>query len=80
MVLIEKEEMSDMVKRYISCLLNGVLTRKYSYAEKCTPQKAEKEKIKLPIKNNQPDYEYMKTFMENIESKVKGNLAILKTI
>lgn len=80
MVLIEKKEMSDMVKRYISCLLNGVLTRKYSYAEKCSPQKAEKEKIKLPIKNGQPDYEYMESFMASVEDRVKGNLAILKTI
>ena len=44
-VLTELYPMSDLVKQFISCMLNGVLTRKYSYAEKCSADKAKSEKI-----------------------------------
>lgn len=80
MVLLEKEPMSDNVKLYISCLLNGILTRKYSYQEKCSPSKAEKEKLKLPIdKNGKPNFEFMEQYMQNRINEVKKSLMALQS-
>lgn len=46
--LIEKNSMSDKAKSFIACILNGAFTRKYSYEEKCSPQKALDEIVRLP--------------------------------
>lgn len=74
-VLTELNPMSDLVKQFISCMLNGVLTRKYSYAEKCSADKAKSEKIKLPVDiNGNPNFAYMEEYMKNLEIEVKSSL------
>ena len=78
-VLTELKPMNDLVKQFISCMLNGVLTRKYSYEEKCSADKAKDETIKLPVDNNgEPDWVYMENFMKQIELKAKQKLDLLK--
>ena len=77
-VLTELKPMSDNVKQFIACVLDGVLTRKYSYNEKCSADKAKAEIIKLPIDSNgEPDWQYMEEYMKNIESKVKRKIDML---
>ncbi len=79
-VLTELHPMSDLVKQFISCMLNGVLTRKYSYAEKCSADKAKSEKIKLPIDiNGNPNFAYMEQYMQNLESAVSSSLTALRS-
>ena len=78
-VLTELNPMSDLVKQFISCMLNGVLTRKYSYAEKCSADKAKSEKIKLPVDvNGNPNFAYMEEYMQNLESAVSEELKNLR--
>lgn len=78
-VLTELKPMNDLVKQFISCMLNGVLTRKYSYEEKCSADKAKDETIKLPVDDNgEPDWVYMENFMKQIELKAKQKLDLLK--
>ena len=80
-VLTELCPMSDLTKQFISCILNGILTRKYSYAEKCSADKAKNEKIKLPIdESGNPDFLYMETYMKNIELVVSSLLVDLQLV
>ncbi len=77
-VLTELYPMSDLTKQFISCMLNGVLTRKYSYSEKCSADKAKNEIIKLPIdESGNPDFLYMDKYMKNLEQEISSSLSNL---
>ena len=77
--LIEKNSMSDKAKSFIACILNGAFTRKYSYEEKCSPQKALDEIVRLPTTpNGAPDWTYMESYMANLETKVAELLTMLQ--
>ena len=77
--LIEKSSMSDKAKSFIACILNGAFTRKYSYEEKCSPQKALDEIVRLPATHDgAPDWSYMESYMANLESKVAESLTLLQ--
>lgn len=80
-VLTELKPMNDAVKQFISCILNGVLTRKYSYEEKCSADKAMNEIIMLPVDdNNNPDWDYMERYIKNIEMTVNESLLKLQSV
>lgn len=73
--LIEKKWMSDRAKQFVACILNATFTRKFSYEEKCSPQKALAEAMRLPIdKTGQPDWAYMEEYMRKVEEKVENVL------
>ena len=73
--LIEKKCMSDRAKQFVACILNATFTRKFSYEEKCSPQKALAEAMRLPIdKTGQPDWAYMEEYMRKMEEKTKTAL------
>lgn len=77
--LIEKDSMSDKAKGFIACILNGAFTRKYSYEEKCSPQKALDEIVRLPsTPNGDLDWAYMESYMANLETKVAESLTLLQ--
>ncbi len=77
--LIEKSSMSDKAKSFIACILNGAFTRKYSYEEKCSPQKALNEIVRLPATpDGAPDWAYMESYMANLETKVAELLTLLQ--
>lgn len=79
--LIEKNSMSDKAKSFIACILNGAFTRKYSYEEKCSPQKALDEIVKLPATHDgDPDWDYMESYMANLETKVAESLTMLQAV
>lgn len=73
--LIEKKCMSDRAKQFVACILNTTFTRKFSYEEKCSPQKALAEAMRLPIdKTGQPDWAYIEEYMRKVERKAEGML------
>ena len=73
--LIEKKCMSDRAKQFVACILNATFTRKFSYEEKCSPQKALAEAMRLPMdKTGQPDWAYMEEYMRKVERKTEGML------
>ena len=79
--LIEKECMSDRAKQFVACILNATFTRKFSYEEKCSPQKALAEAMRLPIdKTGQPDWTYMEEYMRKVEKKANDVLNFLDRI
>ena len=75
-VLIDKQEFSHAVKEFIACMLNGILTRKYSYEEKCSADKVKEEEIFLPAnENGQPDWEGIEKFMCSIADNSRDTLS-----
>ena len=75
-VLIDKQEFSHAVKEFIACMLNGILTRKYSYEEKCSADKVKEEEIFLPAnENGQPDWEEIEKFMCRIADNSRDTLS-----
>lgn len=73
--LIEKKCMPDRAKQFVACILNATFTRKFSYEEKCSPQKALAEVMRLPIdKTGQPDWAYMEEYMRKVERKTESML------
>ena len=67
-VLHEKYKMPEIVLKYLACMIDGILTRKYSYEEKCSAKKALLETILLPaIATGEPDWDYMEEYMKKQE-------------
>lgn len=79
--LVEKKCMPDRAKQFVVCILNATFTRKFSYEEKCSPQKALAEVMQLPIdKTGQPDWAYMEEYMRKVEERVKKTINIFCVI
>lgn len=62
-------------QRYDPESIHATFTRKFSYEEKCSPQKALAEAMRLPMdKTGQPDWAYMEEYMRKMEEKTKTTL------
>lgn len=80
-VLIAKVDMPQESKRFLACMLDGVLTRKYSYNEKCSPEKVYNEKILLPATiDGTPDWEYMECYVKDMELRVNNTISMLYNV
>ena len=80
-VLTELQPMTYKIKQFIACMLDGVLMRKYSYEEKCSPDKVKTEIIKLPVgAEGNPDWQYMEDYMRNLETTVSDSLTKLLSV
>ena len=66
-VLLEKSSMSQLVKMFITSILDGRLSQIYSYAEKCGPAVLSDEVILLPATpDGEPDWAYMEAYMQQV--------------
>lgn len=66
-VLLEKSSMSQLVKMFITSILDSRLSQIYSYAEKCGPATLSDEVILLPATpDGEPDWAYMETYMQQV--------------
>lgn len=68
----------DLYSGYFIATVIQSVCRKYIYNNMANKSTIREEKIKLPIDStNQPDYFYMKTYMQGILENVKGTLQCL---
>lgn len=64
---------------FISSVYDAYFTRKYSYIDKCSPDKAEAEMVKLPATlDGQPDWDYMESYMSAVMEEAEKKLENLK--
>lgn len=64
--------------RFIAAVYDAYFTRKYSYTDRCSADKAEAEIIKLPATSNgQPDWDYMESYMEDVMGRQERQLDFL---
>lgn len=73
-ILVPKIQITELVERYIACVIETKTINKYEFSEMCTGNKLLNEIIKLPTKNEQPDWVYMENYIRNIEQKVNNSI------
>ncbi len=77
---IDTSDIREYACLFITACLQPIAF-KYSYNFGLFPDQLKKEKIKLPIQENgNPNYDYMESYMKDIESKTKFTLNALKTV
>lgn len=79
-VLQDKIDIPNGAKLFIAVVYDKYFNSKYSYEDKCSSDKAVEEIIKLPSKDNQPDWEYMEKYIEQIKEKSKKRLENLGVV
>ena len=80
MVLKPEKEISKEALLYIVSVLDKLLTSKYSYEDKISPEKIRNEVILLPPSDtHEPDWDYMENYMKSIENNVLARLTALET-
>lgn len=64
---------------FIAAVYDAYFSRKYSYADKCSADKAEAELIALPATSDgQPDWDYMESYMKAVMEESEKSLENLK--
>ena len=78
-VLQDVKPLSSNVKRFISAVYDLYFTSHYSYAEKCSADKAMSEWIKLPATpTGEPDWDYMDKYMSEVMKTTEASLSALR--
>lgn len=76
-VLYPKFNLTPNIAKYL-CTIISKLGLKYAYVDKWTANKMSNTIIKLPTTaDNQPDWEYMEKYIQQIERKVKDNILLI---
>lgn len=67
MALVARHDVSRNAKLFIAAIYDAYFTSNYSYADKCSPSKAQNELIKLPATpSGEPDWDYMDSYMSSV--------------
>lgn len=78
-ILLPKISMTKGCLQFIGCAIEKVASQKYAFNEMCTGTKVLKNNIKLPTTHNgAPDWAYMESYMENLETRVVDSLTLLQ--
>ncbi|MEE3315161.1 MAG: restriction endonuclease subunit S, partial [Treponema sp.] len=78
-VLIPKISMNQYIGMFLATSIRTMFLDKYGFDEMCTQKVLKTEKIKLPVtSDNQPDWQYMEKYMENIMKKSEKSISFFK--
>ncbi len=69
LVLFNKKSMSSKVKIFIVSSINKKLSKKFSYGGQYRMGSFDKTKIQLPTKNKKIDFEFMESFITQLEAE-----------
>ena len=77
--IVHTEDISKLATIFITSAINkAASTGKFDYANNFYPKDADELIIQLPIKNNEIDYEFMESFVKDLENDYVSNLEISK--
>ena len=79
-IRLKNQSATQQVYLFIVSVIRAALSKKYEWADAVTKDKLIANTIKLPAKDNEPDWEYMHDYINDITEKAKENLSILKSI
>lgn len=68
--LIDKKYRKKLPQLYLATCIYKSLKHKYSWGDSISKQKIQSDFVTLPIKNNQPNFEIMETFISAVEKLV----------
>lgn len=78
-ILLPKISMTKGCLQFMGCAIEKVTLQKYAFNEMCTGTKVLKDNIKLPAApDGAPDWAYMESYMEKLETKVADSLTLLQ--
>ena len=66
----DDKQIDKLAMLFIGCSIQTALTGQFSYGYKLRSSKSSDLTCFLPVKNNEPDYEYMATFIKAIQKQV----------
>ena len=72
-----KIKFNRKIALFICSIINS-LSSNYNYVDAFVSSKIAIAQIKLPIKNNKPDFDFMENFIDKIEQKQRGILEFYK--
>lgn len=79
-IILYNDNLNRLRGLFLASAIRHQLT-KYSYNNQLSSKVIIKQKINLPAtKNNEPDWDYMETYMKNIENKVNHSLSTITQI
>jgi len=64
--IIRHSKLNKYVALFISTLLNLEIEKKFNYGRGATKERISQLKIKLPVKNGNPDFEYMENYIKSL--------------
>lgn len=64
--IIRHSKLNKYVALFISTLLNLEIEKKFNYGRGATKERISQLKIKLPVKNGNPDFEYMEDYIKSL--------------
>ena len=65
---------------FIISSIRGITRKRFGYSDKMNRDIISNMEIKLPAKNNEPDWEYMEQYMKNTIEIAKERLLILQSV
>ncbi|WP_269227472.1 restriction endonuclease subunit S [Flavobacterium eburneipallidum] len=68
--LRKEDEKNKLSQLYLATCINKSLGRKYSWGDSISNRKIQTDKVSLPVKNKQPNYALMRTFISAIQKLV----------
>jgi hypothetical protein len=74
--LKNKEKRNKLTQLYLTACVNKSLGHKYSWGDSISNKKIQKEKISLPVQNDQPNLQIMDTFISAIEKLVIKSICL----
>lgn len=75
LIKAKKRDLSEYVLYFLSTVIERCIKKKYSYDDKCVWNKVKDEKIYLPAKNEDPDWQYMEDYMRQIELRAQISIS-----
>lgn len=79
-IRLKKKDATQQVYLFILSVIRASLSKKYEWADAVTKDKLLANFIKLPVHENEPDWDYMQMYIEAVTKKAVDNLNILKSI
>lgn len=73
---LKDKEKNKLNQLYLATCVNKSLGYKYSWGDSISKTKIRTDKVSLPIKGNQPNYEVMETFISAIQKLVIKDLVL----
>lgn len=77
-IYLKDDKNSLHIYKYLAVVIEEVLINRYGFDEKATWRKVKNERIPLPTKNNQPDWEYMENYITQKQAEVQEKLRGLR--
>lgn len=79
-ILIPKFDITRNIGLFLSTIIEKTTIPKYEFLDMCSKSALEKEIIQLPSSNNQPNWEYMESYMKIIIEESEKNIENLQKI